>query len=140
MIKTILKLAEYLGVSPKTISYLATVIITIVVTVPATFTVQSASEVKNTLDTVVVNQKRLEKSLNTVFSHLGERVNEIGQQQQEILNRQNSFRTIYLRYQKSQNDMILKNSEGTKYFPVFKERIHGMEKVQYDYLTEDEEE
>lgn len=128
MVQTIVKVASYLGISKKLISYVLTIVITVSLTIPTTLTIQSATAVKVTLDTVVVNQKKLERSLNKVFNSVGERIDYIERTQHRFID-------TYLRSERIQNEVILSNSIGDPKYPVFKEKIMNLERMQRDFLA-----
>ena len=70
----IIKIVEWMKPSQNVLFSVALVLLTVMVTVPVTVSIQSAKDVITTLDTVVVSQHRLEKTLNSVFEGLDERL------------------------------------------------------------------
>ena len=127
MVKMFLQLIESLGISQRTISYIITIVITVLITVPVQYTIQSATEVKTTLDTVVVNQRRLEQSLTKVFESVGDRLSDIEERQQ-------SFMQYYIYSEDTQNEIILDLSQGTQMGPVYDERIRNLNRQRNDLL------
>lgn len=127
MVQAIIQLARYLGVPPKIFSYFAVMAITVLLTIPVTFTVQSATQMKDTLDTVVVNQKRLEMSLTSIFENVGERLNTLEKNQHD-------FYKMYMQGEATQNTMILDIGSETNWLPIHKERVKSLEKTHKDFL------
>jgi len=128
MIQSIISIARFLGVSPQVVSYVLTVVVTVALTIPVTVTIESATQVKKTLDEVVVNQKELERSLTSIFKSVGERMNSLEQNQE-------AFYNLYIRSENIQNDMIIELGDGTDLSPVHKERINSLDMSNEDFIN-----
>ena len=120
-----LKLIEWLGLDKKILSYIAAILLTVVVTVPVTITILGAKEVVRTLDGVVESQSKLENSLNSVFTNLGERLDVIDHEIQGL-------KDVSVRTHSIQNGIILDMSKGTPEYPIYQERINSLNQYQFD--------
>jgi len=120
-----LKLVEWLGLDKKILSYIAAILLTVVVTVPVTITILGAKEVVRTLDGVVESQSKLENSLNSVFTNLGERLDVIDHEIQGL-------KDVSIRTNSIQNGIILDMAKGTPEYPIYQERINGLNQYQFD--------
>jgi len=120
-----LKLIEWLGLDKKILSYIAAILLTVVVTVPVTITILGAKEVVRTLDGVVESQSKLENSLNSVFTNLGERLDVIDHEIQGL-------KDVSVRTNSIQNGIILDMSKGTPEYPIYQERINSLNQYQFD--------
>lgn len=120
-----LKLIEWLGLDKKILSYIAAILLTVVVTVPVTITILGAKEVVRTLDGVVESQSKLENSLNSVFTNLGERLDVIDHEIQGL-------KDVSIRTNSIQNGIILDMSKGTPEYPIYQERINSLNQYQLD--------
>lgn len=120
-----LKLIEWLGLDKKILSYIAAILLTVVVTVPVTITILGAKEVVRTLDGVVESQSKLENSLNSVFTNLGERLDVIDHEIQGL-------KDVSIRTHSIQNGIILDMSKGTPEYPIYQERINSLNQYHFD--------
>ena len=120
-----LKLIEWLGLDKKILSYIAAILLTVVVTVPVTITILGAKEVVRTLDGVVESQSKLEHSLNSVFTNLGERLDVIDHEIQGL-------KDVSIRTNSIQNGIILDMAKGTPEYPIYQERINSLNQYQFD--------
>ena len=120
-----LKLIEWLGLDKKILSYIAAILLTVVVTVPVTITILGAKEVVRTLDGVVESQSKLENSLNSVFTNLGARLDVIDHEIQGL-------KDVSVRTNSIQNGIILDMSKGTPEYPIYQERINSLNQYHFD--------
>lgn len=120
-----LKLIEWLGLDKKILSYIAAILLTVVVTVPVTISILGAREVVRTLDGVVESQSKLENSLNSVFTNLGARLDVIDHEIQGL-------KDVSIRTHSIQNGIILDMSKGTPEYPIYQERINSLNQYQLD--------
>lgn len=120
-----LKLIEWLGLDKKILSYIAAILLTVVVTVPVTITILGAKEVVRTLDGVVESQSKLENSLNSVFTNLGERLDVIDHEIQGL-------KDVSVRTNSIQNGIILDMAKGTPGYPIYQERINSLNQYHFD--------
>lgn len=120
-----LKLIEWLGLDKKILSYIAAILLTVVVTVPVTISILGAREVVRTLDGVVESQSKLENSLNSVFTNLGARLDVIDHEIQGL-------KDVSIRTHSIQNGIILDMSKGTPEYPIYQERINSLNQYQFD--------
>ena len=120
-----LKLIEWLGLDKKILSYIAAILLTVVVTVPVTITILGAKEVVRTLDGVVESQSKLENSLNSVFTNLGARLDVIDHEIQGL-------KDVSVRTHSIQNGIILDMSKGTPEYPIYQERINSLNQYHFD--------
>lgn len=120
-----LKLIEWLGLDKKILSYIAAILLTVVVTVPVTITILGAKEVVRTLDGVVESQSKLENSLNSVFANLGERLDVIDHEIQGL-------KDVSVRTNSIQNGIILDMAKGTPKYPIYQERINSLNQYHFD--------
>lgn len=121
----IIKIIEWMKPSQNILFSVALVMLTIVVTVPITVSIQSAKDVISTLDTVVVSQQRLERTLNSVFDGLDARLRiqdrEI-QKTKDVVIRSNEV------YQKMFQDL----SKDSRNQALFDERVYGLQIYQHE--------
>ena len=120
-----LKLVEWLGLDRKILSYIATIMLTIMVAVPITISILGAKEVVKTLDGVVESQTKLENSLNSVFTNLGARLDIIDHDIQSI-------KDVSIRTYNVQNGIILDLSKGCPEYPIYQEKINSLNQYQFD--------
>ena len=124
-----IKLFEWMKPHPVLMSYIAIIIITVLVTVPTTIAVQVAKDSLATMDTVVVSQRRLERALNNVFEGLDYRLKI---QDEEI----KTIKNVIILYRDVNESIFLDVTKSHPRHPVFEERLINARKYTEDKWRE----
>lgn len=120
-----LKLIEWMKPSPQLLSSVALVAFTVLITVPVTVSIQSARNVVTTLDSVVVSQVRLERTLNSVFDGLDARLRV---QDRDI----EKIRGVLLRSNEVHREIILDHTFGTSEWVLYDEKLRSLRRYEED--------
>lgn len=120
-----LKLVEWMRPSPQLLASIALVAFTVLITVPVTVSIQSARNVVTTLDSVVVSQVRLERTLNSVFDGLDARLRV---QDRDI----EKIRGVLLRSNEVHREIILDHTFGTPEWVLYDEKLRGLCRYEED--------
>jgi len=120
-----LKLVEWMRPSPQLLASIALVAFTVLITVPVTVSIQSARNVVTTLDSVVVSQVRLERTLNSVFDGLDARLRV---QDRDIA----KIREVLLRSNEVHREIILDCTFGEHKWVLYDEKLRGLRRYEED--------
>lgn len=120
-----LKLIEWVKPSPQLLSSVALVAFTVLITVPVTVSIQSARNVVTTLDSVVVSQVRLERTLNSVFDGLDARLRV---QDRDI----EKIRGVLLRSNEVHREIILDHTFGKPEWVLYDEKLRSLRRYEED--------
>jgi len=120
-----LKLIEWMKPSPQLLASIALVVFTVLITVPVTVSIQSARNVVTTLDSVVVSQVRLERTLNSVFDGLDARLRV---QDRDI----EKIRGVLLRSNEVHREVILDHTFGKPEWVLYDEKLRSLRRYEED--------
>ena len=120
-----LKLIEWMKPSPQLLSSVALVAFTVLITVPVTVSIQSARNVVTTLDSVVISQVRLERTLNSVFDGLDARLRV---QDRDI----EKIRGVLLRSNEVHREIILDHTFGKPEWVLYDEKLRSLRRYEED--------
>lgn len=120
-----LKLVEWMRPSPQLLASVALVAFTVLITVPVTVSIQSARNVVTTLDSVVISQVRLERTLNSVFDGLDARLRV---QDRDI----EKIRGVLLRSNEVHREIILDHTFGKPEWVLYDEKLRGLRRYEED--------
>lgn len=120
-----LKLVEWMKPSPQLLASVALVAFTVLITVPVTVSIQSARNVVTTLDSVVVSQVRLERTLNSVFDGLDARLRV---QDRDI----EKIRGVLLRSNEVHREIILDHTFGKPEWVLYDEKLRSLRRYEED--------
>lgn len=120
-----LKLVEWMKPSPQLLASVALVAFTVLITVPVTVSIQSARNVVTTLDSVVVSQVRLERTLNSVFDGLDARLRV---QDRDI----EKIREVLLRSNEVHGEIILDHTFGEPKWVLYDEKLRALRRYEED--------
>lgn len=120
-----LKLVEWMRPNPQLLASVALVAFTVLITVPVTVSIQSARNVVTTLDSVVISQVRLERTLNSVFDGLDARLRV---QDRDI----EKIRGVLLRSNEVHREIILDHTFGKPEWVLYDEKLKGLRRYEED--------
>ena len=120
-----LKLVEWMRPSPQLLASVALVVFTVLITVPVTVSIQSARNVVTTLDSVVISQVRLERTLNSVFDGLDARLRV---QDRDI----EKIRGVLLRSNEVHREIILDHTFGKPEWVLYDEKLRSLRRYEED--------
>ena len=120
-----LKLVEWMRPSPQLLASVALVAFTVLITVPVTVSIQSARNVVTTLDSVVISQVRLERTLNSVFDGLDARLRV---QDRDI----EKIRGVLLRSNEVHREIILDHTFGKPEWVLYDEKLRSLRRYEED--------
>lgn len=120
-----LKLIEWMKPNPQFLASVALVAFTVLITVPVTVSIQSARNVVTTLDSVVISQVRLERTLNSVFDGLDARLRV---QDRDI----EKIRGVLLRSNEVHREIILDHTFGRPEWVLYDEKLRSLRRYEED--------